>query len=192
MARVKLTSRPLDLVYFTFFMIHLPATLLVDLQAIYPTSMVPAMISKIPELYIAMSSDPLIGGAMGYFGQLDSYVWFKTFLMLEAFFQIPVFIFGMRGLWKDSRSIYVLLLIYAASTSTTTLPCLAVILTTPLTSSQTVTAELVSITSEQRLLLLSSYIPFFLIPLVMAVDMATRVSKLVKAGSDAQHAVKTR
>lgn len=46
--------------------------------------MVPAMISKIPELYIAMSSDPLIGGAMGYFGQLDSYVWFKTFLMLEA------------------------------------------------------------------------------------------------------------
>jgi hypothetical protein len=107
----------------------------------------------------------------------------------------------MRGLWKgrkcrdssppsrilisftDSRSIYVLLLVYGASTATTTLPCLAVLLATPITSAQTIAAGIQSVTSFQRLLLLSSYVPFFLLPLFMTVDMALRVVKLVHAGA---------
>ena len=33
-----------------------------------------------------MSNDPLIGSAMGYFGQgqLEAYAWFRSFLLLEA------------------------------------------------------------------------------------------------------------
>lgn len=92
----------------------------------------------------------------------------------------------------DSKKIYLLLLIYAASTTTTTLPCLAVVLATPLTSPATLASKVISITAEQRLLLLSSYIPFFLVPLVMTVDMAFRVFKLMNAGLDAQAAVKAR
>ena len=41
-------------------------------------------------------------------------------------------------------------------------------------------------TTEQRLLLLSSYIPFFLVPLVMTFDMAFRVQKLIGSSGDAQ------
>ncbi|EMD38811.1 hypothetical protein CERSUDRAFT_133352 [Gelatoporia subvermispora B] len=182
MTRRPLSARPFDMVYFAFFMMHLPATLLVDLQALYPAHLVPPLIAKIPGFYISMSNDPLIGGAMGLLGKGDQFVWFKTFLLLEALFQIPVFVLGMRGLWKDSRSIYVLLLIYAASTTTTTLPCLSVILTTPLTSGETLAAGIVSISVEQRLLLLSSYIPFFLVPLMMTIDMAVRILRLVNAG----------
>lgn len=85
-----------------------------------------------------------------------------------------------------SRSIYVLLLVYAASTTTTTLPCLAVILSTPVSATPLATPFTLSITAEQRLLLLSSYIPFFLVPLVMTLDMAARVHKLVS--SDARKA----
>ncbi|KAH9951157.1 transmembrane protein 6/97 [Amylocystis lapponica] len=162
--RVGLTSRPLDLIYFLFFMMHLPATLLVDLQALYPAWMVPNIMKIIPVFYFTLSKDPLIGGAMGFLGKTDAYVWFKTFLTLEAFFQIPVFILGMRGLWRNSRSIYVLLLIYAASTTTTTLPCLTVVWTTPLTSAETRAAMVHSVAYPQKLMLLGCYIPFFLIP----------------------------
>ncbi|THG95753.1 hypothetical protein EW026_g5957 [Hermanssonia centrifuga] len=156
-----------------------------------------------------MSKDPLIGGAVGYFGQPENYVWFKSFLVLEAIFQLPVFFLGMRGLLKGnerftsilgincrakrdtgSRSIYVLILIYGASTTTTTLPCLAVVLATPLTNAETIAANLISITSTQRLLLLSSYVPFFLIPLLMTADMAFRILDIMKAGIRAKDAVK--
>ncbi|KAH7927353.1 hypothetical protein BV22DRAFT_1061233 [Leucogyrophana mollusca] len=176
-----LTSRPLDVVYFAFFLIHIPATIMIDLQALYPTTVIPSVIRGLPKLYSDMSSDPLISGVMGYLGEeaLSRLVWFKTFLAVEAVFQLPVFVLGLRGLWTGSRSIYVLLLIYAASTATTTLPCLSVLLTTPVSSSP---IGVHSITPFQRLLLLSSYVPFFLIPLVMTVDMAFRVLGLVKAG----------
>lgn len=63
--------------------IHVPATLLIDIQALYPRSLTPIVIAKLPEIYVKMSQDPLIGGAMGYFGISGDYVWFKTFLILE-------------------------------------------------------------------------------------------------------------
>ncbi|KAG2354951.1 transmembrane protein 6/97 [Suillus spraguei] len=182
---IPITSRPLDLIYFAFFLVHIPATLLIDLQALYPPSLTPYFIRALPQLYVQMSNDPLIGSVLGMLGDSKHFVWFKTFLAIEALFQLPVFVLGARGLWRDARSIYVLLLVYGASTTTTTLPCLSVLLTTPTTSAQTITDQVISVTSSQRLLLLSSYIPFFVIPLVMTVDMASRLSKLVTTGIDA-------
>lgn len=92
----------------------------------------------------------------------------------------------------DSRAIYVLVLLYGASTATTTLPCVAVIFQTPETSASTIAQNIASVTSAQRLLLLSSYIPFLLIPLIMAVDMAFRVLSLVEAGVRTTHADKSK
>ena len=42
--------------------------------------------------------------------------------------------------------------------------------------------KVVSVTSEQRAMLLSSYVPFFVIPLFLAVDMALRLQKLAYVG----------
>ncbi|KAG9312794.1 transmembrane protein 6/97 [Chiua virens] len=189
--RTPLGSRPLDLLYFIFFVMHLPASLLVDGQALYPSAVVPSFISQLPKMYTQLSADPLISGAMGYVGESSNFVWFKTFLCVEMFFQVPVFILGMIGLWKDCRSVYLLLLVYGASTATTTLPCVTVLLATPTTSAQTIAAGIQSVTPSQRLMLLSSYLPFFLLPLYMAVDMAGRVSKLVQAGSVATEGKKS-
>ncbi|KAG1728110.1 transmembrane protein 6/97 [Suillus lakei] len=182
---ISITSRPLDLVYFAFFLVHIPATLLIDLQALYPPSLTPHFIRALPQFYVQMSNDPLIGSVLGMLGDSKPFIWFKTFLAVEVLFQLPVFVLGARGLWRDSRSIYVLLLIYAASTTTTILPCLSVLLTTPITSPQTIAEKVVSVTTFQRFLLLSSYIPFFVIPLIMTVDMASRLSKLITTGIDA-------
>ncbi|KAI8985740.1 transmembrane protein 6/97 [Trametes punicea] len=197
MTRIPLAQRPRDLVYFLFFAIHLPATFLVDLQALYPKQWVPSVIANIPKIYVELSNDPLIGSAMGFFGphQVEAYTWLRSFLVVEAFFQVPVFIIGLRGLWNGTTSIYVLLLIYAASTTTTTLPCLAVILSTPISPSPLTTSSVgleasnalgISLSAEQRLLLLSSYIPFFLVPLIMTLDMALRVQNLITAGQGMQ------
>ncbi|OAX38435.1 hypothetical protein K503DRAFT_691568 [Rhizopogon vinicolor AM-OR11-026] len=184
-ATTPITSRPLDLVYFTFFLVHIPATLLIDLQALYCPSFTPDFIRALPRFYVQMSNDPLIGGVLDLLGDSKHFIWFKTFLVIEALFQLPVFVLGARGLWRDSRSIYVLLLIYAASTVTTILPCLSVLMSTPITTAQTITDNVVSVTTFQRLILLSSYIPFFIIPVIMTVDMAFRILKLTTIGIDA-------
>ncbi|KAH9046261.1 transmembrane protein 6/97 [Lactarius hengduanensis] len=157
--RTPLTSRPIDLFYFIFFVVHIPATLLIDCQAIWPKHLIPESLQLLPPWYVGMSGDFLIGGAMGILGNGSGLAWFKSFLYLEALFQLPVFVIGAYGLWKDSRGIYGLLVLYGASTCTTTYACVAAILDTPTT-----------------------YVPFFLIPLFLAVDMAVRLQKLASVG----------
>jgi hypothetical protein len=78
-----------------------------------------------------------------------------------------------------------LLIAYGALTATTTLPCIGVLLSTPSTSvpldfSSSVAGP--AVTEWQRWLLLGSYIPFFLIPLGIAVDMIFRTRFLTRKG----------
>jgi hypothetical protein len=72
--------------------------------------------------------------------------------------------------------------LYGASTCTTTFACVAAVLDTPTTSAATIAQKMVSVTPEQRAMLLSSYVPFFVIPLFLAVDMALRLQKLASVG----------
>ncbi|KAF9475209.1 hypothetical protein BDN70DRAFT_957713 [Pholiota conissans] len=181
-AQLPLLARPLDFLYYLFFTVHLPASLLVDLQWIYPKQFIPSFMSGFLNFYIDLSRDPLIGGLAGVFGDNTHLTWFKTFITLEAIFQIPVFIIGLQGLRKGSRSIYPLLAAYGASSATTTLACLTTVLQTPFVLPGASAKGVVGVTQAQRLLLLSSYVPFFLIPLIMAVDMSMRVAKLVQRG----------
>jgi hypothetical protein len=130
--------------------------------------------------------------------------------MISSLFQFPVFFLGARGLWRgqrsatrfihfqtltphpDSKGIYVLLLVYAASTTTTVLPCLAVLLSMPVTTAATVAAKTASLSVAQRMLLLSSYVPFFLVPLVMTLDMARRLAGFVRSANNGAAAKKWR
>jgi len=172
----------MDLFYFVFFLIHIPSTLLIDCQGIWPKYLVPEFLQIIPLWYVSTSGDPLVGGAMGILSNGPELGWFKSFLYLEALLQLPVFFLGARGLWKDSPGIYGLLVLYGASTATTTLACLVAIIDTPLTSAATVSQKAISISSQQRVLLLSSYVPFFIIPLCIAIDMALRLQNLASVG----------
>jgi len=81
-----------------------------------------------------------------------------------------------------NKKLYPLLLVYATSAVTTTLPCLVYSLSLPSPSSSTSTPSDFTLTFEQRLILLSGYISFFLVPLTMLLDMASRVYKLVLQG----------
>jgi EXPERA (EXPanded EBP superfamily) len=95
-----------------------------------------------------------------------------------------------RPWFSDSPGIYALLVLYGASTATTTYACIAAIIEFPTTSAATIAQKAVSLTSRQRVILLVNYVPFFIIPLVIAVDMALRLQKLASAGVRAQESSK--
>ncbi|KAL1747420.1 transmembrane protein 6/97 [Schizophyllum fasciatum] len=185
-----LTSRRWDLLYVIYFLTHVPPTLLLDLQSIYPKEHVPAFMSGLLRTYFDFLHDPLVGRAAGFYGEkaTEEMLWLRTFMTLEAVFQLPVFFIGAYCLIKSActTSLYPLLLIYGASTATTTLPCLVYLYATPDSDEWTQASNVPSITPNERLILLSSYAPYCLIPLVMAVDMAFRLGRSKKSGKAAK------
>ncbi|KAF5316072.1 hypothetical protein D9619_006374 [Psilocybe cf. subviscida] len=192
-ARVPLAQRPVDLLYFSFFAIHTFATLVVDLQYLYPADLIPGPMRDLMSYYVATYGDPLIGGLLGAFGDNTHLAWFKSFLYLEAFFQLPIFIVGLQALYNGSRGIYPLLAVYGASSATTTLACVMTVLAAPSDTGVAAAKSLVtSVTETQRIMLLSSYIPFLIVPLFMAVDMTVRTTKLVQKAVRLEDERKTR
>ena len=83
-----------------------------------------------------------------------------------------------------------MLLTYAASAVTTTLPSLTTILATAVTAVASTDPASVSVTPEQRTMLLTSYVPFLVVPLLMTIDMGFRVLGLVMVGSAAAEKAK--
>lgn len=111
-----------------------------------------------------------------------------------------MFFLGIRGLAKgqqrrdlsphiriahfvptDSRAIYVLLLIYASSATTTIFPLLEEIYNAPLAT----------VTLSQKQGLLASYGSFFAVCFFMTVDMAQRLINLVKDAQNVQNKIKS-
>ncbi|KAH9982934.1 transmembrane protein 6/97 [Lactifluus volemus] len=177
-ARRPLTSRPMDLFYCVFFLIHIPSILLVDCQVISPKRLVPGFVQSIIPWYVRLFGDPIIGGTMGLFANGSELAWFKSFIYLQILFQLPVLFLGAHALWLDSRGIYGLLVLYGTATCMIALPCIATIINIPTTSDMTISRNAISITPAQRILLLSIYVPFFVIPLYLAIDMASRLQQL--------------
>lgn len=68
--------------------------------------------------------------------------------------------------------------LYGAQSATTTLPCIATVLSTPLALTTGIPGTL---TAEQRNFIVANYLPFFVIPLFMAVHCGTRVARMIKS-----------
>lgn len=89
-----LLQRPLDLLFFIYFAVHIPTTLLVDLQAFYPSSWVPDALKQCLEWYVATYKDPFMGSTTPVY-------WFNSFIACELVAQLPVFILSCYGLLKS-------------------------------------------------------------------------------------------
>ncbi|CEL62476.1 Transmembrane protein 97 OS=Macaca fascicularis GN=Tmem97 PE=2 SV=2 [Rhizoctonia solani AG-1 IB] len=176
----SLNERPLDLLYFVFFLIHIPATLLMDLQAIIPPGVMPSFFRIIPNFYLSISGDPLIAGAMGLHGSPTQFTWFRTFIMIEGLFQLPLFFLGLYALKKDSPYTPIILTLYGAHVTTTVVPVLTTTLATPTTMVDTSKAvAFASLSQPQLAVLMASYIPFLAVPLAMTVDGTKRMIQVV-------------
>ncbi|KAM0787650.1 hypothetical protein ACM66B_003714 [Microbotryomycetes sp. NB124-2] len=155
-------ARTRDFVYIAFLVVHIPATLLVDLHALPGTSNIVPRSWRI--VYdIAHKDDPLLQAASS-----PMFAWFQSFLLLELVFQLPTFFVGAWALWQNKRTIYPLLTIYGASTATTTLACLATLLQLP------------GLGRQRLIELLAMYVPFMLVPLCMAVDFGARTTAIIR------------
>jgi hypothetical protein len=95
----------MDLLYFIFFIWHIPISLCVDFQSIYPPSIMLYLASTpLPafiDWYMRWSRDPIIIGASNGGWEWD---WIRGFMWVEAVFQMPCWIIGAWALWRG-RSI---------------------------------------------------------------------------------------
>ncbi|KAH7336884.1 transmembrane protein 6/97 [Rhizoctonia solani] len=175
-----LSERPLDFLYFIFFVIHIPATLLMDLQAIIPPGVLSPVFRIIPEFYLSISGDPLIAGAMGLHGAPTQFTWFRTFIMIEGLFQLPVFFLGLYALKNDSPYTPILLSLYGCHVTTTVIPVLTTTLATPMVfTGASDTTPFASLNALQLTILMASYIPFLAVPLAMTIDGTRRMIRAV-------------
>ncbi|KAL9931211.1 hypothetical protein V8E36_009938 [Tilletia maclaganii] len=161
----SLRSRPVDAVYVAFMISHLFASLLVDGQTFYPAALVPAALKQVKADYLRDSNDPILRNVLS-----PAYVWFWTAMMVEIVVQVPSFALGAWALARDDKRFYPLLIAYSACASVTTLQCLLTVL---------LGAERATLSSENLRLILSSYVPFFLIPTVMLGDFLWRTTLIV-------------
>ncbi|WOO83455.1 Sigma intracellular receptor 2 [Vanrija pseudolonga] len=162
----RFQGRTLDLIWFIFLV---PTTLFIDLQVFYPAWLLEATpFPAVLDWYVSRSRDPIL---LGVVSGRDEWAWLRTFFWLEALFQLPSFIIGAIGLWNT------LLVAYGASTATTLAPVLNAVLTHPYSKPPLTVAELG--------MLLSSYIPFLVFPLGMALDFGLRLVKI--AGRSVSH-----
>lgn len=60
---VPLWKRPIDSMYFTFFALHLIASLCVDIQGLVPAEYVPTVLQRVLQDYLVKSRDPLVPNA---------------------------------------------------------------------------------------------------------------------------------
>ncbi|KAH8928267.1 hypothetical protein BT69DRAFT_1237310 [Atractiella rhizophila] len=123
---LPLSQRRKDLGWFAFFLIHLIASLCIDLQGVLPSSFYPSPLKSFYAYYLTDQADPLLTNQ-----DAPAYIWFKTFIYCEVFFQLPVFVLGMYLLRSRPSSpiLNPLLLVYSTHAFTTILPCFSTILT---------------------------------------------------------------
>lgn len=98
--RKSIWDRPADLVYVSFFAVHLVATLLIDGQDLYP-ALVPDFLRAVRDNYLATSADPVLPHAF-----TPAYAWFTSLIWIEVLFQVPVFVLGIWGLLRGTYPVH--------------------------------------------------------------------------------------
>ncbi|CDH61039.1 transmembrane protein 97 [Lichtheimia corymbifera JMRC:FSU:9682] len=161
----SLLARPLDMVYFGYFAMHVPVTVLVDMQPFYPQHLIPQALKEVVTGYAETYKDPLVASPV-------LLPWFESFLYCEILLQLPFFFIALYGLWKDAQFVRLPLLVYGTHVATTVIPCLAELF---FGSS--------SLTFDERLTISGFYFPYFIIPLVILIDSYCRVSAALSTKS---------
>lgn len=145
-----------------FFLTHIPATILMDSQAILPKSVVPTFAQALLKFHVETNHDPL----------MDSQpVWFKSFILFELLFQLPFFFVGFYAFYKRCNWIRIPGIAYGAHTATTLIPILAEILYSTAIPN-----------TEARIKLFLIYLPYLLIPATIALLCALEEKPFGRAG----------
>ncbi|KAJ1490735.1 transmembrane protein 6/97 [Baffinella frigidus] len=139
-------TTPLSHTVFQFFFAsHIPATILLDSQARFPSmlKMYPAAVVQTAKWYCETFGDPLMSNMP---------VWFKALVGLEVAFELPFFFAALYALRTRKNWIRIPAIIYASHTVTALVPILASLISDAPADKRAVHV------------LLSFYTPYILIP----------------------------
>nr|XP_020443799.1 transmembrane protein 97 [Monopterus albus] len=151
--------RVLEIIFFFYFASHIPITLFIDLQVLLPGHVYPQPLKDLLKWYAEEFKDPMV---------LDPPEWFKSFIFCEAVFQVPFFPIAAYAFLKGScKWIQIPAIMYSTHVATTLVPILAHILfyqfpMKPHPGPQTLL---------ERWQLVSIYIPYLLVPVLLLLTM---------------------
>jgi len=154
----SLLSRKLDLLYFVFFLTHIPIMLLVDLYPLYPNQIVPAFMTGIRKWYITTYDDQFF---------IKPPAWFITYMWLEAMYHFPISIWAVGALYRNDPKVPLHLLVFALEVAITTLTCVSDYLSWS------------PFSNEKKLQLGYLYVPYLALSVFMALDMIKRLDKII-------------
>ncbi|XP_016412633.1 transmembrane protein 97-like [Sinocyclocheilus rhinocerous] len=151
--------RALEIIFFFYFLSHIPITLMIDLQPLLPEHLYPSKLKNLLHWYAAEFKDPMM---------MDPPVWFKSFVFCEALFQLPFFpIAAYAFMTGGCKWIRTPAIIYSVHVATTLIPILSHVLfnnfpLAPHPGPQTL---------QERLTLVSIYAPYLIIPVMILFTM---------------------
>jgi hypothetical protein len=131
-----------------FLATHIPATIMMDSQALVPAKFVPKFARSLLEFHVNANHDPLMEFQP---------VWFKSLIAFELLFQLPFFFVGCHAFYHKQNWIRVPGIVYGTHTATTLIPILAEILHSGDIPNAAARAQLFFI-----------YLPYLVIPAMMA------------------------
>ncbi|KAK2743839.1 hypothetical protein FQN55_007059 [Onygenales sp. PD_40] len=108
-------ERKLDLLYLVFFALHVVIILAVDVTPLYPASFKPTFLDQIRNYYINTYQDKFFTEPPG---------WFWGYIIMEAVYHLPLSIWAVRGIMRDSPLVPIHLLLFSMQTFMTTMTCL--------------------------------------------------------------------
>lgn len=80
MSLASLRARPLSAFYILWLFSHFYIATFIDMQPLYPTwvtDLFPSFLTQLPETYLSMTRDPLVGSLQrGWKGRVNEYTWF--------------------------------------------------------------------------------------------------------------------
>ncbi|CZT06234.1 uncharacterized protein RAG0_12032 [Rhynchosporium agropyri] len=153
----SILSRKRDLVYFVHFSISLPLMFLVDMQALYPVSIVPGFMKALKFYLINTHHDQFF---------IDPPAWFRAFIWTEFLYQAPVMIWSLGALRRSSPRLPVVLLPYALLVFVTTATCMY-------------EYSFWEIPFQHKIDLTTLYGPYLALSAFMFVDMWIRLNNIV-------------
>ena len=139
-------------IYLFFFATHILATVCLDMQALpIVGSLYPTVLKDLLHFYITTFKDPLISKQPPFL---------QSFIIAEAIFQLPFFFVVLYALIKKKNWIRIPSIFYGSHTATTVW---AILYEFALSK---------EINTNTKLVLISLYYPYFLIPLILAIHMS--------------------
>ncbi|KAK9464063.1 transmembrane protein 6/97 [Lipomyces oligophaga] len=155
------TLRKLDYFYVFYFVFHAIITILIDAAIVIPRKYQLSFQTFLLDKHIQDHNDPLVA---------DPPVWFQSFVVVEVVGQLPFFFIAAYAFAKGSANIYITTLVYGVVASITTYGCLAEVM---------FGLDSAALSASDRQSLIWMYLPTFVIPLGIAIDMSCRISKLL-------------